>query len=128
MEQYLRCFLSYHQDDWADILHFAKFSYNNSIHASTKVTPFYAYTGCHPRWSVLETPELPKNPCADDRLERLRKIQVDLSTHLQQALQTHKVYVDRHRLPSSFIFEIGCGCYDDTSRLLAHGRSWITGD
>ena len=28
LEQYLRCFLSYHQDDWADILHFAEFSYN----------------------------------------------------------------------------------------------------
>ena len=23
LEQYLRCFLSYQQDDWADILHFA---------------------------------------------------------------------------------------------------------
>ena len=48
LEQYLRCFLSYHQDDWVDILHFTEFAYNNSIHASTKVTPFYAYTGCHP--------------------------------------------------------------------------------
>ena len=102
LEQYLRCFLSYHQDDWAYILHFAEFSYNNSVHASTKVTPFYAYAGCHPRWCVFETPELPTNPCAEDRLERLHKIQADLSTHLRQAQQTHKVYVDRHRLQSSF--------------------------
>ena len=29
LEQYLRCFLSYQQDDWADILHFAEFSYTN---------------------------------------------------------------------------------------------------
>ena len=35
-------------------------------------------------------------------MEQLRKIQADLSTHLQQAQQTHKVYADRHRLPSSF--------------------------
>ena len=102
LEQYLRCFLSYHQDDRADILHFAKFVYNNSVHSSTKVTPFYAYTTCHPRWCVFETPELPTNPCAKDRLERLRKIQADLSTHLQQAQQTHKVYADCHRLPYSF--------------------------
>ena len=40
LEQYLRSFLSYQQDDWADILDFAEFAYNNSIHASTKVTPF----------------------------------------------------------------------------------------
>ena len=96
LEQYLRCFLSYHEDDWADILHFAEFAYNNSFHSSTKVIPFYAYTGCHPRWCVFETLELSTNPCAEDHLERLHKIQVDLSTHLQQAQQTNKVYADRH--------------------------------
>ena len=101
LEQYLRCFLGYHQDDWADILHFAEFAYNNSVHASIKFTPFYAYSGCHPRWCVFETPALSTNPCAEDPLERLRKIQADLSTHLQLAQQTHKVYADRHRLPSS---------------------------
>ena len=26
LEQYLRCFLSYHQDDWVDILHLAEFA------------------------------------------------------------------------------------------------------
>jgi hypothetical protein len=102
LEQYLRCFLSYHQDDWADLLHFAEFAYNNSVHTSTKVTPFYAYTGCHPRWSIIETPEWPTHPGAENRLERLRQIRADLSTHLQQAQQMHKVYADRHRLPSSF--------------------------
>ena len=76
--------------------------YNNSLLSSTKVTPFYAYTGCNPWWCVFEIPELPTNPCAEDRLEQLRKIQVDLSTHLQQAQQPHKVYTDRHRLPSKF--------------------------
>ena len=81
---------------------FAEFAYNNVIHASTKVTPFYAYTGCHPRWCALEIPEVSTNPCAEDRLERLRKIQADLSTQLQHAQQSHKDYADLHRLPSSF--------------------------
>ena len=102
LEQYLRCFLSYQQDDWADILHFAEFAYNNAIHSSTRVSPFYAYTGSHPRWSVIDTPELPSNPRAEDHLERLRKIQMDLSTHLRHAQHTQKNYADRHRLPSSF--------------------------
>jgi hypothetical protein len=78
------------------------FAYNNSVHTSTKVTPFYAYTGCNPRRSIIETPEWPTHPSVEDRLERLRRIRADLSTHLQQAQQTHKVYADRHRLPSSF--------------------------
>ena len=66
------------------------------------VTPFYAYTGYHPRWCVLETLELPTNPRGEDNLERLHKIQADLSTHLHQAQQTHKAYADRHRFPSYF--------------------------
>ena len=82
------CFLSYQQDDWANILHFAEFAYNNSIHSSTRVTQFYTYTGYHPRRCVLETPELPTYPSADDHLERLRQIQAELSTHLRCAQQT----------------------------------------
>ena len=94
VEQYLRCFLSYQQDDWEDILHFAEFAYNNSIHSSTRVH--------HPRWCVFKTPNLPTNPSTQDHLERLRKIQAELSKHLHQAQQTQKDYVDRHWLPSCF--------------------------
>ena len=32
LEQYLRCFLSYQQDDWANILHFAEFAYNITLY------------------------------------------------------------------------------------------------
>ena len=48
LEQYPRCFINYQQDDWVDYLHFADFSYNNAIHSSTKLTPFFANTGVHP--------------------------------------------------------------------------------
>ena len=51
---------------------------------------------------MIDTPELPTNPRAGDHLERLRKIQTDLSTHLRHAQHTQKTYADRHRLPSSF--------------------------
>ena len=102
LEQYLRCVLSYQQDDWADILHFAEFVYNNSIHSSTRVTPFSAYTCYHPGWLVLETPELPKNPNAEDHLEQLQRNSAELSTYLHHAQQTQKDYGDRHRRPSYF--------------------------
>ena len=123
LDQYLRCFISYQQDYWADILHFAEFSYNNSIHASTKVTPFYAYTGGHPRWCVFETLELSTNPGAENRLERLHKIQADLSTHLNK-LSKHtrftRIVIDFHPI---LTLEIVYGYYDDTSRVLAHARN-----
>jgi len=50
LEQYLRIFTSYNQDDWSILLPQASLSYNNSVHSATKFTPFYANYGYHPRW------------------------------------------------------------------------------
>ena len=50
LEQYLRVFTSYNQDDWSTLLGQASFAYNNSVHKATKVSPFYANFGYHPRW------------------------------------------------------------------------------
>lgn len=50
LEQYLRVFTSYHQDDWDRLLPQASFHYNNSSHSATHLTPFFANFGYHPRW------------------------------------------------------------------------------
>lgn len=50
LEQYLRIFTSYHQDDWDLLLPQASFHYNNSFHSATHLTPFFANFGYHPRW------------------------------------------------------------------------------
>lgn len=50
LEQYLRIFTSYNQDDWSSLLPQASLAYNNSIHSATKFTPFYSNFGYHPRW------------------------------------------------------------------------------
>ena len=65
------------------------------------MTPFYAYTGNHPRWCLLEIPVISPNPSAEQHLRRIQKIQVELSSHLQKALAQHKANADRHRLNSS---------------------------
>jgi hypothetical protein len=49
LEQYLRIYCCFEQDDWAFWLSTAEFAYNDSVHASTGITPFQAYTGRHPR-------------------------------------------------------------------------------
>jgi transposase InsO family protein len=48
LEQYLRCFIDYQQDDWVALLPFAEFAYNNSYHVSIKQSPFHANYGYHP--------------------------------------------------------------------------------
>ena len=49
IEQYLRLFVNYRQDDWAEWLSLAKFCHNNRIQSSTKQTPFMLNSGRHPR-------------------------------------------------------------------------------
>jgi hypothetical protein len=49
LEQYLRCFINYQQDDWVDFLHLAEFSHNNSVYSSIGFSPFFVNIGYHPR-------------------------------------------------------------------------------
>jgi hypothetical protein len=42
MEQYLRAFCNYEQDNWVELLPLAKFAYCNTIHVSMRMTPFWA--------------------------------------------------------------------------------------
>ena len=85
LEQYLRCFINYQQDDWVDFLHFAEFAYNNSVHSSTRYTPFFANIGYHPRWMMIEHPEILKNPTAKYHLLLLQEIHTTLYHHLYDA-------------------------------------------
>ncbi|MBW0514848.1 hypothetical protein O181_054563 [Austropuccinia psidii MF-1] len=45
VEQYLWMYFSYHQDDWNIWLPLAEFAYNNSVHSSTKQSPFFTDYG-----------------------------------------------------------------------------------
>ena len=42
MNQYLRIYCDFHQDDWSQLLPLAEFVYNNAQSASTGISPFYA--------------------------------------------------------------------------------------
>ena len=42
LEQYLRCFTGDQPQKWIEWIPWAEFSYNTSIHSSTKMTPFEA--------------------------------------------------------------------------------------
>ena len=52
LEQYIRIYCAYQQDDWHHWLSLAEFAYNNSDHTSTGVSPFKANYGYDPTMEV----------------------------------------------------------------------------
>src|SRR5258708_14891183 len=52
LEQYLRAYTNYQQDNWAPLLPLAEFAYNNAASATTGISPFFANKGYHPRLST----------------------------------------------------------------------------
>src|SRR5271157_4336013 len=79
LEQYLRIFCDYQQDDWYQLLPLAEFVYNNAQNASTGVSPFYANYGYHLRSSpkLVVTVEV-VNPSAEELAANFRKIHTQL--------------------------------------------------
>ena len=45
LEQYLRMFIDYRQEQWPEWLGTAEFTYNNKVHSSTRMSPFKANYG-----------------------------------------------------------------------------------
>ena len=52
LEQYLRVYSNYQQDNWSDLLPLAEFAYNNAPSTTTGISPFYANKGYHPNISI----------------------------------------------------------------------------
>src|SRR6185312_9621290 len=49
LEQFVRIFTNYQQDNWDELLPAAEFAYNNHLHSSTQQVPFMTDTGRLPR-------------------------------------------------------------------------------
>lgn len=83
LEQYLRAFMNFHQDDWVDWLPLAEFASNNTVSETTGVSPFFANYGfnpplgtepskpCPPHLSAMQKREFLKANNIADRFERI---------------------------------------------------------
>ena len=103
LEQYLRVFISYHQDDWVEYLPMAEFSYNNTYQDSIKQTPFFACNGFNPRYdAVTQIQDSPDaNTFADDINENL----ILLKLVLKDSMDRYKALADAKR--QDLVFEVG---------------------
>src|SRR5258708_1670779 len=56
LEQYLRVYTNYQQDNWSSLLPLAEFAYNNAMNKMTGVSPFFTNKEYHP--SLLAEPNV----------------------------------------------------------------------
>lgn len=96
IELYLRMFVNYRQDDWMDWLPLAEFCYNNRIQSSTRQTPFMLNYGRHPRLGTEPVRET-NIEAVEDFLQRMKAIQTEAKSALEQAATDMAKFYDIHR-------------------------------
>ena len=96
IEHYLRLFINYHQSDWNECLPLMEFSYNDKVHSSTKLSPFYVDMGRHP-YKGTEPYLKSDNVTAQEFVNSMVKIREEASSALKKASEDMKSQYDKHR-------------------------------
>ena len=99
LEQYLRIYVNYQQDNWHTLLPLAEFTYNNTPSSTTGVSPFFLNHGRHPRMGV-EPRRDATNESAAQFAERMQKAWVEAKAALEQTAKAMKAKYDVGRKPS----------------------------
>jgi hypothetical protein len=103
LEAYLRMFCCDSQSDWASLLKWAEFAYNNTTHSTTKVSPFFFVHGKNPRWSMCEdTHHEGEVAAAADRARELEEVRAAAATRLREAQEQMKSKYDDKHTPQAF--------------------------
>jgi hypothetical protein len=97
LEQYLRCYINYEQNDWVEKLPTAQLSYNTATHESTKLTPAYANFGFTPDAYRASRDGLiiPKAILTSENLKNLHE---EMKTELEFVRNQMKKYYDKKRM------------------------------
>lgn len=88
INQYLRVYCTYLQDDWVDLLATAEFSYNNSWQAA----PFIANFGRNPSFDSGEAKSFTDVP--SELADRLYEVREFISKNLEKAREDQKRFAD----------------------------------
>src|SRR5882672_9469195 len=109
LEQYLRVYCNYQQDNWSELLPLAEFAYNNTPSATTGITPFFANKGYHLNLTVHPERDL-ASARARDFVTDLDELHQELWQHIAEAQHRYQTPADSRRLPAPE-FKIGSHTY-----------------
>jgi len=95
LEQYLRAYSNYQQDNWCKLLPMAEFTYNNGYQETIKHTPFCANYGMNPEYETIG--HLMQGNVTP--LEGMSQLHDLLRAEMTEAQIRQKEYYDQHRKP-----------------------------
>ena len=97
IERYLRSYVSYSQDDWANLLPMAQFAINNTPTEATGESPFFAYIHDHPKFLPLSLPQSQLVPAAEEKAKFVLQSQEAIIKNLEESRTRMKESADRKR-------------------------------
>ena len=95
IKKYLQLFISHQQHDWLEWVAIAELSYNNKIHTSIKVSPFFAHYGFNPRMGV-ELHHQTKVEVVNNFTKQMKFIHEEAQAALTKTKEEMKCYADYH--------------------------------
>ena len=103
LEQYLRAYVAYQQDDWGTWLPMAKFTYNNSFHPTLGCSPFYALQGADLAIQQWLIKEMDANiPAAKEWAEAIATMRADVEVQWVHTWCTQAIYMNWKTKPQVF--------------------------
>jgi len=96
LEQYLRMFIDYRQEQWPEWLGTVEFAYNNKAHSSTRTSPFKVNYGQDSRMG-FKGRKKGRYARAEKFIEKMKEIQEEAKTALGKAQADMKKYTDKKR-------------------------------
>jgi len=123
LEQYLRAYINYQQDDWCGYLPLAEFAYNKGYQETIKNTPFFANYGINPEYEMIG--HLIQG--GQKKAEEMTQLHESLRAEMVAAQLRQKEYYDLHRKPDPNLHQgIRCGCCHAISKPRDLRRNWTT--
>jgi len=106
MEQYLRAFCNYEQDNWVRLMPLAEFAFNEAIHASTRMTPFWANYHYHPVVQ-FKAPNQPISPNSEIQADTFAAGLEETHQTLRKNLQEAQANQTKYTGGKEVVFEVG---------------------
>jgi hypothetical protein len=104
LEQYVRMYCAYQQNDWDEWLPLAKLAYNNAPQASTGKSPFFANYGYHPSFDIVDG--VSDSLTARDWIRNMDSVHSEIRDRLEKARVYSKRQADKKR-KAHFKIELG---------------------